>query len=261
MTILESIILGAIEGITEFLPISSTAHLMIGSRLLGIAQTDFVKSFEIAIQLGAVSAVLILYTRSILKNPALIGKIIAGFIPTAIIGFTLYPFIKTNLLGNFTAVFWSLFLGGLFFIGYEIYERKTAAMGFVNDGKNGVEKISFTQAFIIGIFQSAAVIPGISRSAATIFPGLILGLSRSTAVEFSFLLALPTIAAATGYDFIKNTSVFDGNMGIAIIGFTVSLITAIFAIRFLLSFIRTHSFVGFGIYRIIVAFLILFLVL
>lgn len=270
MTILQTIILGVVEGITEFLPISSTAHIMIAAEFLKISQSAFIKSFEIAIQLGAVFAVLSLYFRKMVSDPKIIAKIIAAFVPTALIGFGLYPFIKSHLIGNFQAVFWSLLIGGIILILVEIYEnkkeaRETAALAISEIGNTAPSAMSpdpsYIQAFGIGVVQALAVIPGVSRSAATIIAGRLFGLSKTTALEFSFLLALPTIAAATGYDAFKNASVFDGNVHILVIGFIVSFLTAILTIKFLLAFVKNHSFISFGVYRIILAGLILLLIL
>lgn len=255
MTIIHAIVLGVVEGITEFLPISSTAHLMISAQLLHIDQSALVKSFEIAIQLGAVCAVLVLYVRKIIAQPLLIAKTAAGFIPTAVIGFVLYKYIKMFLLGNFSVMTWSLLIGGVVLVGYEIWaKQKNAASQFTEPLRDtGLDHLSYKQALVIGTAQALAVIPGVSRSAATILAGRFLGLSIATATEFSFLLAVPTIAAATGYDLLKNSSVFDGHFTVAIVGFVVSFVTALLTVRALVTFVRNHSFAWFGVYRIILA--------
>lgn len=263
MDIFQSVILGAVEGITEFLPISSTAHLIITSKLLGLSQTPFVKSFEIAIQFGAVCAVIFLYAKKVASEPKILSKILAGFIPTAIIGFVLYSFIKSYLFGNFTAIFWALLVGGIILIVVELYEKKKelsgGAVGAVFGRTPEIQHISYLQAASIGTIQALAVIPGVSRSAATIIGGRLLGLSKTAALEFSFLLALPTIAVAALYDVLRNLSAFSssGNILSLAIGFGVSFITALVAIQFLLAFVRKHSFIPFGIYRIILAFIVL----
>ena len=273
MTFFQSIILGIVEGITEFLPVSSTAHLIIADKLLAIEQSEFLKSFEIVIQLGAVCAVLFLYARTIHKYPSLIGKIIAGFIPTAVIGLVLYSFIKTYLLGNLTAVFWGLLIGGVALIAYELYEKRRTVSRSASQqeekslaesaGYREISAISYPHAAIIGTLQAIAVIPGVSRSAVTIITGRALGLSKTAATEFSFLLALPTIAAAAAYDILKNPSLLTSSDHATLIavGFVVSFITALVAIRFLLSFVRRYSLAWFGVYRIVVALLLLWFVL
>lgn len=255
MTIIHAIVLGVVEGITEFLPISSTAHLMISAHLLQIDQSALVKSFEIAIQLGAVCAVLVLYVRKILASPRLIATTAAGFLPTAVIGFVLYSYVKTFLLGNFSIMTWSLLVGGVVLIAYEIWNTRTEARTSPaqEPESRGVEHVSYLQALIIGAVQAIAVIPGVSRSAATILTGRFLGLSVAAATEFSFLLAVPTIAAATGYDLLKNNAAFSGHITITIVGFIVSCITALVAVRTLMRLIKGHSFAWFGVYRIMLA--------
>lgn len=248
MDYIQAIILSIIEGLTEFLPISSTGHLVLTSKLLNIAQTDFVKSFEIIIQLGSIFAIIFLYWRTLIKNKEVWKRIIAAFIPTAIIGFFLYKIIKTFLIGNPVITLFALFIGGVLLILLEkIHKEK-------NHHAENIEKISFKNAFLIGVFQSFSIIPGVSRSAATIIPALFLGTKRKTAVEFSFLLAIPTMLAATVLDVVKSNFSFTfSEYSILITGFIGSFIVAIFAVKFLLNFIKKHTFIPFGIYRIILA--------
>lgn len=271
MDYLQAIILSIVEGITEFLPISSTGHMILVSKLLNIAQTDFVKSFEIIIQLGSIFAIIFLYWKTISKNKEVWKKIITAFIPTAIIGFFLYRIIKTLFLGNSIITLFALFIGGLLLILLEkTHKSSTFPHGIVSSPNeqnfqkvldkekdchnDSIEKISFKNAFLIGIFQSISVIPGVSRSAATIIPALILGTKRGTAVEFSFLLAIPTMLAATTLDVVKSKSFFTfSEYSILITGFIGSFLVAILAVKFLLNFIKNHTFVLFGIYRIILA--------
>ncbi len=254
MTYLEAIILGIIEGITEFLPVSSTGHLILVSHLFGIENSDFLKSFEIVVQMGAIFAVLAIYFRSIFSWPIIL-RLLCGFLPTAVIGFTLYPFVKGFLLGNTTVVISALAIGGIFLILFELFHKET------NLEEQTISDITYKQAFVIGFFQSIALIPGVSRSAATIIGGLLIGLKRVTIVEFSFLLAVPTMTAATGYDILKNYSIFTTEMtGLLMTGFVTSFLIALLVITSLLKFIKKHTFIPFGIYRIVVAALfILFL--
>lgn len=252
MTILHSIILGIIEGITEFLPISSTGHLILAEQLLHIADSEFVKSFDIIIQLGAILAVIVVYWKK-LWNWGLIKKLIVAFIPTGIIGLALYKVVKT-LLGSDTVVLWALLLGGIALIAFELWYKKriVARPPHVND----IESISYKEAAIIGLFQSIAIIPGTSRSAATIVGGLIRGFSRATIVEFSFLLAVPTMIAASGLDLVKSHASFSGSEYVLLaVGFVTAFIVAWGSIKWLLGFIRKHDFIPFGIYRIVVAIL------
>lgn len=248
MNHLQAIILSSIEGLTEFLPVSSTGHLVLASKLLSITQTDFVKSFEIIIQLGSICAIIFLYWKTISRNKEIWRKIITAFIPTAIIGFTFYRIIKSFLLGNSLITILALFVGGILIIILEkIHKEKDCH----NDS---IEKISFKNAFFIGIFQSISVIPGVSRSAATIIPALLLGTKRTTAVEFSFLLAIPTMIAATALDLIKtNFSFTPSEYSILITGFIGSFFVAILAVKFLLKFIEKHTLILFGVYRIVLA--------
>jgi undecaprenyl-diphosphatase len=253
MTLLQSIILGIVEGITEFLPISSTGHLILASRLLGLSQTDFQKSFEIAIQLGAIGSVIMLYWRQFLE-PAVLGRLIAAFIPTGLIGFALYHVVKTYLFGSDTVVLWALGLGGVALIVFELLHKES------DDAIADVTAIPYSKAVLIGLFQSLSIVPGVSRAGATIVGGLILGLSRTTIVEFSFLLAVPTMLAATGYDLLKNASSFEAQqLGVLAAGFIASFFVALLSIKFLLAFVRTHTFIPFGIYRIAVALAFAFL--
>lgn len=248
MTILHSIILGIVEGVSEFLPISSTGHLMLASTLLKIPQTNFVKSFEIAIQLGAILSVCFLYWRSFLVDFAVLKRVVVAFLPTAVLGFLLYKIIKTFLLGSNLVVAWALFIGGVFLVIFELLHKES------KDAAADLSKISYKQSFLIGLFQSVAIVPGVSRAAATIIGGLVLGIKRKTIVEFSFLLAVPTMFAATGLDLIKNWQSFESSqIDVLSVGFITSFVVALFSIKALLFLIKNHNFLGFGIYRILAA--------
>ena len=248
MNFIQACIFGIVEGVTEFLPISSTGHLMLASRSMGIIQSEFVKSFEIAIQSGAILAVVILYWKELFKGLDIWKKILTAFLPTAVIGALLYKVIKTFFLGSVSVVLWALFLGGIALIIFEIFH------GEKEDSSDGLTSISYPQALIIGFFQSIAVIPGVSRAAATIVGGLAAGLKRKTIVEFSFLLAVPTMCAATALDLVKSAHAFkEDEFFLLGVGFIVSFLVALLAIKFLLVFIKKHTFVPFGIYRILVA--------
>lgn len=265
MTIFHGLILGIIEGLTEFLPISSTAHLILASEWLKIPSTDFLKTFEISIQLGAILAVVILYWKKIWSSWDLIGKIIVAFIPTAIIGLIFYKIVKNYLLNNNYIIASALLIGGLILIGFEKYHsQKITGKSLTNDGANvddQIEPISYKQAATIGVFQSLAIIPGVSRAAATIIGGLSLGIKRKEIVEFSFLLAIPTMAAATGLDLLKSRDVLS-NLGgqdliIWLIGFIASFITAIIGVRFFIHYVQKNNFIPFGWYRVILGAIVL----
>jgi undecaprenyl-diphosphatase len=252
MNLVTAVIFGVVEGITEFLPISSTGHLILTANLLKTPQTEFLKSFEIAIQLGAILSVVVLYWKSFLVKVPVLKKLTVAFIPTAVIGLLLYKTLKSFLLGNSGVVLWSLAIGGIFIIVFEIFYRQK------ENAIEDISSISYPKAFLIGIFQSIAIIPGVSRSAATIIGGLILGLKRKAIVEFSFLLAVPTMLAATVFDLTKSAGSFNsGQLIYLVVGFVVSFITALFAIKFLLYFIKNHNFIPFAIYRIVLALFLL----
>ncbi len=250
MTIFQSIILGIVEGATEFLPISSTGHLILVSSLLGVLQSDFVKTFEIVIQLGAILAVVVLYFKSFF-NIELIKKLIVAFIPTGIIGFALYHMLKTYLLGSEFVVLIALFVGGVILILFERW------LGWVEDKVEAVpaSALTYRQAFLVGLAQAVAIIPGVSRSGATIIGGLALGINRATIVEFSFLLAVPTMLAATGLSLYKGGALAFSSQEwtVLAVGFIVSFIVALAAVRWLLTYVRSHSFTNFGIYRILLS--------
>lgn len=247
MEYISAVILGVVEGITEFLPVSSTGHLILASSLLGISQSEFQKTFEIVVQLGAILAVVALYWRAFL-NLEVLKRIAVGFIPTGIIGLALYKVVKTYLIGNEMVVLWALLIGGIGLIAFELWH---------SEGESAVSDIAampYRTAACIGLFQAIAVIPGVSRSAATIVGGLILGLKRRTIVEFSFLLAVPTMLAASGLDLLKHGASFSAHeAGLLAVGFGVCFVVALMSIKWLLGFVRGHSFVPFGIYRIALA--------
>ena len=250
MTLLQAIILGIIEGLTEFLPISSTGHLILAGHVLRVADAEFLKSFEIYIQLGAILAVGFEYFRRVMTDPKIIFRLIAAFIPTALIGFAFYPFIKSKMLGNVNVVLWSLFIGGFAILIFDklIFPRMNRA------GSRPDSLPSVRQSVLIGVFQSIAVIPGVSRAAATIVGGLSLGLSRVKIVEFSFLLAVPTMLAASVLDVAKTPNVItSSNLNLILTGFIVSFITALVAIRMFLAYVRNHDFTPFAVYRILLA--------
>ncbi len=245
MTAIFAVILGFIEGLTEFLPISSTAHLILAADIMSIGEEASTKTFEIAIQSGAILAVLVMYWRSFFDTEKL-KKILFAFIPTGILGLLFYKIVKTYLLGNIPVVLTALAVGGALLI---FFERK-----IVRHMNTGRIDISYRDAFVIGMCQACAIVPGVSRSAASIIGGLSLGISRESIVEFSFLLAVPTLLAATGFDVIKNSHAFStSDVYMLTIGSLAACITALISIKYFLKYIRHHSLVPFGIYRILLA--------
>lgn len=250
MTVLFATVLGVIEGFTEFLPVSSTGHLILASSLLHLAQTEFLKSFEIVIQLGAILAVVWLYGKTLIFSRVILKNVFVAFLPAAVIGGLSYKFIKSVLIGNTSIVLWAFLIGGITLILFELLhrEKETAA--------KELSAISAKQAFVIGCFQVLAMIPGVSRAAATIIGGLLVGINRKTVVEFSFLLAIPTMAAATGLDLLRSAHAFSlPEYGLLTVGFAAAFLSAIAAVKFLLAYIQRHTFIGFGIYRIAAALL------
>jgi undecaprenyl-diphosphatase len=241
---LSALLLGAIEGISEFLPISSTAHLRLFSEWFGVNNSDFSKSFDIFIQLGAILAVLVVYLKTLWQRPLIILKLAAAFVPTAIIGLVAYPFIKGQLMDSFWLMAATLGLGGLFLLWFERRYRS--------------ERAIIKQAVLIGLCQSVAIVPGVSRSAATIVGGLALGLSRPVIVEFSFLLALPTMLAATGLDLLKSSWSLGRPEIIALaVGLLAAFVTAWLSVKWLLNFVRQRDFRLFGWYRLVLATIII----
>ena len=253
MNLISALVLGIVEGVTEFLPISSTAHLIISSRLLNIPQTEFQKFFEVFIQAGAILSVVFLYFNYALKNPDIMKKVAASFLPTALIGFLLHKIIKEVFFESFALIIGSLVVIGLLFIvvEYFIKDKKIKLSKTIN-------KLSWTDALIIGLGQSLAVIPGISRSGIVILAMMVKGYKRDEAAIYSFLLAVPTILAAAGYDLLKmNFSVLaqSNNLLFLTAGFVVSFITAYFSVKWLIGYLKNNSLIPFGIYRILLVVL------
>lgn len=252
MTIINVFILSIVEGLSEFLPISSTGHLLIASKLLAIDQTNFVSSFTITIQLGAILAVVFLYGRNLFLNKSLLLKVSTAFVPTAVIGFGLYKIIKHLLMNGLVTVGVTLIVGGLILMAFEYwYEEKDSDIG-------EVDQITYKQAFLLGLAQSVAMIPGVSRSGATIVGGMLLRLKRKTIVEFSFLLAIPTMIAATGYDLLKSASTFSFDQWeLMTVGMLASFLVSLLAVKGFLRFVAHYQFTVFGVYRVIVGLLVL----
>ena len=255
MSYLDSLILGIVEGLTEFLPVSSTGHLILVSHILNIPQTEFLKSFEIAIQLGSILAVVFIFWRSFI-NVDILKRLVVAFIPTGIVGFLLYRLIKDYLIGNTAVVVWALFLGGVAIIAIEHFQKKQ------NQEEEEVTSMTYTQSFFVGLAQALAVIPGVSRSGATVMGGLLLGISRTTILTFSFLLAVPTMLAATAYDLYKTPEVFTSvNLSLLAVGFITAFFVALIVIKFALAFVKKYSFVPFALYRMVVAIVFAFVFL
>lgn len=245
MTWLHALVLGAVEGLTEFLPVSSTGHLIMAGRLMGLPDSEFLKSFDVAIQLGAILAVLAVSWRRLLLDRRVLARVAVSFLPTAFLGLVLYETVKTYLLGNAAVTVWALVLGGAALIAFEKLVRPPAAP------KSDLGTMTYKEAAAIGLAQSVAMIPGVSRSAATILGGLGLGWARPAIVEFSFLLAIPTMAAATGLDLLKSGFAFTAEEAVLLAaGFAAAFVVAYAVVRWFLTYVRTHDFTGFGWYRV-----------
>ena len=256
MNILQALILSAVEGISEFLPISSTGHMILAADLLKIAQSNFVKDFEIIIQLGAILAIVVLYWSTLFRSIEVWKRIIVAFIPTVIIGLLLFKIVKNYLLGNLYVTLISLLVGGIVLIALElIYKEKDHHI-------DKIEEMTLPKAFIIGVFQSFAIIPGVSRSAATIVGALFLGTKRKAAAEFSFILAVPTMLAATSLDLIKTNLSYSLNEWLMLAaGFLGAFIVALISVKLFLKFVQRNNFIIFGVYRVIAAILFYLIVL
>jgi undecaprenyl-diphosphatase len=247
MNVFQAIILAIIEGITEFLPISSTGHMIIGSALMGIEESEFVKLFTVAIQFGAILSVVVLYFKRFFKSFDFYLKLFVGVLPL-IIGFLLKDFVD-QLLGNVVVVAISLLVGGIILL-------------FVDKWFDNQEEreITYKSAFIIGLFQCIALIPGVSRSAASIIGGMTQKLTRKDAAEFSFFLAVPTMVAATALKLFENYKLITPDtISILLIGNIVAFVVAMIAIKSFISILSKYGFKAFGYYRIIVGLVILIL--
>ena len=246
MSFIQSIIIAIVEGITEFLPVSSTGHMILASTLMKIQENDFVKTFEIFIQLGAIMAIVMLYAKKFLQSFSIYVKLGIAFIPTAVVGYIAYDFIKGYLF-NSIVVAVSLIVGGIVLV--LIDQKLTTKKSKVEV----VEDISYKNSFFIGLIQCFSMIPGVSMAAATIIGGVFNGLDKKQATEFSFLLAVPTMIAASGYDLLKTPINFTSHEVVLLAtGFVVAFFTAWLAVKVFLKIVENYGFKYFGYYRILV---------
>lgn len=246
MNYFQSIILAIIEGITEFLPVSSTGHLIIASSFFGIAHDDFTKLFTIVIQLGAILSVVVLYFKRFFQTVDFYFKLLVAFIPAVVLGLLFSKKID-ELLENPVTVAISLLIGGIILLKVDDW--------FNNADDFSSQEISYLQAFKIGMFQCLAMVPGVSRSGASIVGGMSQKLSRKTAAEFSFFLAVPTMFGATAkkcYDYYKDGFVLSHEeINFLIVGNIVAFVVALLAIKTFIGFLTKNGFKIFGYYRII----------
>jgi len=254
MTIFETIIIAIVEGLTEFLPVSSTGHMIIAQKLLAVESTEFVKAFTVNIQFGAILSVIVLYWKRFFQTLDFYWKLLIAFLPAAVIGFLAGDFID-SLLENIWVVAIMLILGGIFMLYVDKWFSKT----------DESQEMTWKRALKIGFFQCIAMIPGVSRSMATIVGGMSTKLSRKNAAEFSFFLAVPTMAAAGGYKLLQlvrdpaSASMLTDNMTTLLIGNVVAFIVAMAAIKFFIGFLNKYGFKAFGYYRILIGTIILIL--
>ena len=252
MTYLQAFIIAVIEGLTEFLPVSSTGHMILASSLMDIKDKQFADTYEIAIQLGAILSVLVLYIKRFFTGITIYIKLFVAFLPTAVIGLLAYKTIKAHLFNPYV-VSVSLIVGGVILILLDKWSADKKSI-YTN-----TEDISIFNAIKVGLIQCLSMIPGVSRSAATIFGGIFSGFDRRQAAEFSFLLAIPTMFAATGKDLWENKDLITSdNIQILLFGSAIAFVVALIAVKAFVSFLTKHGFKAFGYYRIIlgVTFLI-----
>lgn len=254
MNLLQAIIIAVVEGITEFLPVSSTGHMIVASSVMGIEKEDFTKLFTVAIQLGAILSVLVLYWRRFFQTLDFYYKLFVAFLPAVFFGLLLGDWID-SLLENVVVVGIMLVVGGVVFLMVDRWFEKTET--------SPDRPVSYKEALRIGLFQCIAMIPGVSRSAATIIGGLAQGLNRKSAAEFSFFLAVPTMFAATAkkmLDYYQDgISLSNEEWQLLAVGNVVAFIVAMIAIKTFISFLASHGFKWFGYYRIIAGAVILLL--
>lgn len=251
MTLLQSLFLGVVQGITEFLPISSTAHLILAGKLMHLQETDFLKTFDVVIQAGSAFAVLTLWGYKLSTKKHLFGSVLLAFVPTAILGLALHSVVKTYLYESTPMIGGALLLGGIVMLLIDRTKPQVAMYDLVN--------VSPKQAVGIGLFQSLALIPGVSRSAASICGGMLLGLERAQATEFSFLLAVPTLLAASALDMAKQLpQLSSGDLLPLGLGFIAAYVSSMAVMLWLLNYVMKRRFTPFAVYRIIIGFLILF---
>jgi undecaprenyl-diphosphatase len=228
--------------------------MILASSIMNIPEDAFVKTFEISIQIGAIFAIVLMYARRFLQGISIYLKLAVAFIPTGIIGFLAYPYIKAYLF-NPIVVTISLILGGIILI---LIDKKVVGQ---QSKTEVLENISYKNAFFIGLFQSISMIPGVSRAAATIVGGIFNGFDKKQAIEFSFLLAVPTMFAATGYDLYKTSIAFTGHEIFLLgLGLVIAFITAWIAVKVFVRIVQNYGFKYFGYYRIIIGILFLLLV-
>lgn len=256
---LHAIILSVVEGLTEFLPVSSTGHMIIASWFLGINEVQFVKDFTVIVQFGAILSVLVLYWRRFLVSYPFYVKLFVGFLPAAIIGLLVKKKIDL-ILGDVRIVGWALVLGGVVLLFIDRFFKDQEAK-LEREGSGHIATMTYVQALVVGFSQCLAFIPGVSRSASSIIGGLGVKLNRTAAAEFSFFLAVPTLTAATAYKCLKIApTLTTQDLPVLVVGNFIAFIVGCLAIRSFVTFLTKHGFFLFGVYRIVVGVAILILI-
>ncbi len=244
MTIFDSVILGIVEGITEYLPVSSTAHLFFAGKMLGLEQDAFTTAYEIIIQIAPIFSVMLIYSERLFQSRDLWVKLILAFIPTGAIGFLFHKQITALFVANSTVAL--MILTGFAFLAIEFFYKEK------EHHASDLDDVTVRQALYIGLFQALALIPGISRSGTTILGGMLVGLKRDVAMSFSFLLAIPTMGAASGYMLLKEYSTLSSDhFWLLFIGFIVAFAVGWIAVKSFLAIVQRYSFKPFGFYLIL----------
>lgn len=255
MNIISAIILGIIEGATEFLPISSTFHLLEAQKLLQIEQTEFVKLFSVFIQSGAILSVLLLFLKDLWQDKTLGLKVLVASIPTAIIGITLYDFIKSVLFeSELFNILVFILVGAIFIFVEKLIKKKSLQLS------QTTHDITYKHALYIGCFQALAIVPGVSRAGAVIISMMLMKYHRDDSAKFSFMLSIPTIFAASALDLFESKDVAfasSANLYVLVIGFIVAFISSLIIVKWFIGYIQKHSLELFGWYRIVIGIALL----
>lgn len=256
INLFQAIILGIVEGVTEFIPVSSTFHLIFTSKILGISQSDFTKLFEVFIQSGAILSVIFLYLNTV-KDRNLLFKVFLSFVPTAVVGFVMYRIIKGFFFENYGLMIIVFMTAGVLFIATEYILGKNKTKLNLS-----LRQMNPYQALVIGLIQALAIMPGVSRAGAGIVGMMFLGFKRNEAAKYSFLLAVPTIFMASAYDLYKMRAVVVGyahNILFLIVGFSSAFISSYFVVKWFIDFLKKKTLTVFGIYRVLAGIILLLL--
>ncbi|MBI4004514.1 undecaprenyl-diphosphate phosphatase [Candidatus Roizmanbacteria bacterium] len=255
MNFLQAILLGIVEGITEFLPISSTFHLIFTARLLHLPNNDFIKLFEVFIQSGAILSVLLLYAKDLLKDLDLVKKVLVSFVPTALVGFILYAVIKNIFFeADMLMLTVFMFVGLLFIVSEWLFQKEKLQL------KHSLHRLSYRDAVVIGFIQSLAVIPGVSRAGSVILGMMFLRYRRDEAARYSFILSIPTIFMASAYDLYKMREIafaYSSNVIILLVGFATAFVSSYIVIQWFIGFLKRNTLIPFGLYRIVLGIILL----